>query len=65
MPNETLLTLHCPRCKQITEVITEGENLVCLDCGFHFDEKTAARFFTPATDEQPTCPAGKKFGLPA
>jgi hypothetical protein len=44
MSDEILLTLHCPQCKQITEVVTEGDNLVCLDCGWRFDEKTAARF---------------------
>src|SRR5438552_12853116 len=44
MSQEVLLTLHCPQCKQITDVVTEGENLICLDCGWRFDEKTAARF---------------------
>ena len=47
MNEESLLTLHCPQCKQITEVVTEGNNLVCLDCGWKFDEKTTARFLAP------------------
>jgi hypothetical protein len=44
MNEENVLTLHCPQCKQLTEVVTEGENLVCLECGWKFDETTAARF---------------------
>jgi hypothetical protein len=44
MNDESLLTLHCPQCKKITEVVTEGRNLVCLDCGWKFDDKIAARF---------------------
>ena len=43
MNDEVMLTLHCPQCKQITDVVTEGENLVCLDCGYKFNEKTTAR----------------------
>lgn len=48
MNEEILLTLHCPQCKKITDVVTEGNNLVCLDCGWKFDEKTAARFMNPS-----------------
>ena len=44
MNDEILLTLHCPQCQQLAEVVTEGDNLVCLECGWKFDEKTAARF---------------------
>jgi len=44
MNDEILLTLHCPQCQQLAEVVTEGESLVCLECGWKFDEKTAARF---------------------
>jgi hypothetical protein len=51
MNNEALLTLHCPQCREITEVVTEGDNLVCLDCGWKFDEKTAARFLGCDDDE--------------
>jgi hypothetical protein len=51
MKDEVLLTLHCPQCKQITDVVTEGDNLVCLDCGWKFDDKTAARFF-PSADKE-------------
>jgi transcription initiation factor TFIIIB Brf1 subunit/transcription initiation factor TFIIB len=58
MDNENLLTLHCPQCKQLAEVVTENNNLVCLECGWRFDEKTAARFLTASTpaNEQPTAP---------
>src|SRR4051812_32455458 len=44
MSQEIMLTLHCPQCKKISDVVTEGENLICLDCGWRFDEKTAVRF---------------------
>jgi hypothetical protein len=48
MNDEVVLTLHCPQCKQLVEVVTEGNNLVCLECGWRFDEKTSARFLSPA-----------------
>jgi phage FluMu protein Com len=53
MSQEALLTLHCPQCKKISDVVTEGENLICLDCGYRFDEKTAARYLgrVPPTDK--------------
>lgn len=53
MSQEALLTLHCPQCKKISDVVTEGENLICLDCGYRFDEKTAARYLgrQPANDK--------------
>ena len=51
MNDEVLLTLHCPQCKQITDVVTEGDNLVCLDCGWRFDDQTARRFLNPATEQ--------------
>jgi len=56
MNDDALLTLHCPQCKKITEVVTEGRNLVCLDCGWKFDDKVAARFLNAGTQspEQPT-----------
>lgn len=53
MNEEVLLTLHCPQCKKITEVVTEGENLVCLDCGWRFDEQTTARFLQPTAAHNP------------
>ena len=43
MNDEVLLTLHCPKCKQLVDVVAEGDNLICLDCGWRFDEKTIAR----------------------
>ena len=54
MNDEVLLTLHCPKCKEITEVVTEGDNLVCLDCGWRFDDQTAARFLKPTSQPSPT-----------
>ena len=44
MNEESLLTLHCPHCAKIVEVVTEGVNLVCLDCGWKFDDRIAAKF---------------------
>jgi hypothetical protein len=54
MNDEVVLTLHCPQCKEITEVVTEGDDLVCLDCGWKFDEKVAARVLQGASGEQAT-----------
>jgi len=54
MNDEVLLTLHCPQCKKITDVVTEGSNLVCLDCGWKFDEKTVARLLDKAPPQQPS-----------
>jgi hypothetical protein len=54
MNEEILLTLHCPQCKEITEVVTEGENLVCLDCGWKFDEKVAARVLQGVSGDKAT-----------
>ena len=51
MNDDGLLTLHCPQCKEITEVVTEGDNLVCLDCGWKFDEKLAARLLQCTTGD--------------
>ena len=28
MPDDVLLTLHCPQCKQIAEVVVENDNLI-------------------------------------
>jgi hypothetical protein len=44
MNEEVLLTLHCPKCVELVEVVAEGRNLVCLECGWKFDEKIAAKF---------------------
>jgi hypothetical protein len=52
MNDEVLLTLHCPQCKKITDVVTEGSNLVCLDCGWKFDEKVVAKFLDRASPSQ-------------
>jgi hypothetical protein len=48
MHEEPLLTLHCPKCVKIVEVVTEGPNLVCLDCGHKFDDAIAAKYLIPA-----------------
>ena len=57
MNDEILLTLHCPQCKEITEVVTEGNNLVCLDCGWRFDDKTVARFLDQTAQAGQSTPA--------
>lgn len=62
MSDDVLLTLHCPQCRQITDVVTEGDNLVCLDCGYRFDDKTASRFLNNSGEiatavSSPTDPA--------
>jgi len=44
MQDDILLTLHCPQCKQLAEVVVENGNLICLECGWRFDDKTAARY---------------------
>jgi len=53
MNEEVLLTLHCPKCKQLVDVVAEGQSLVCLDCGWRFDDKTAAQFLNPPPPKQP------------
>ena len=59
MNDDMLLTLHCPQCRQITDVVTEGKSLVCLDCGWRFDEKIAAKFLA-RTGETGAEPAPSK-----
>jgi hypothetical protein len=54
MNDEAILTLHCPQCRQLVEVVVEGSNLVCLECGWKFDEKTAARFLQPVAPLEAT-----------
>jgi hypothetical protein len=56
MNDETLLTLHCPACRKLVEVITESGNLVCLECGSKFDDAVVARFMGAATEPQSTSP---------
>lgn len=60
MNDEPLLTLHCPKCVQIVEVVTENANLVCLDCGHKFDDAIAAKYLIPVLQTEvvmPTSPA--------
>jgi len=54
MNEESLLTLHCPHCAKIVEVVTEGASLVCLDCGWKFDDRIAAKFLGQAPQSQAT-----------
>jgi hypothetical protein len=54
MNDEAMLTLHCPQCRQLADVVVEGNNLVCLECGWKFDEKTTARFLLPTTSPAAT-----------
>jgi hypothetical protein len=44
MNDEVLLTLHCPACRQLVEVVNVGDDLVCLECGWKFDENVVAKF---------------------
>jgi hypothetical protein len=59
--DDILLQLHCPQCATIVDVVTEGENLVCLDCGWKFDERVAAKFLEraapPADPRRPAASA--------
>jgi hypothetical protein len=48
MHDDLLLQLHCPKCATIVDVVTEGNNLVCLECGWKFDERVAAKFLDRA-----------------
>jgi hypothetical protein len=57
MNDEVMLTLHCPQCKKITDVVQEGNNLVCLDCGWRFDDKVAAKFLNSPSADKPETPA--------
>lgn len=59
MNDENLLTLHCPQCRKLVEVVTEASNLLCLECGWKFDDRVAARFLpppAPAAAPQPPSP---------
>jgi hypothetical protein len=60
MNEETLLTLHCPQCAKIVEVVTEGANLVCLDCGHKFDDRIAAKYLNPAPQPAGTTPTATR-----
>jgi hypothetical protein len=53
MNDEVLLTLHCPKCKQLVDVVAEGDNLICLDCGWRFDDKTTAKLLSPTPPQDP------------
>jgi predicted Zn-ribbon and HTH transcriptional regulator len=66
MHDDVMLTLHCPQCRQITDVVTEGGNLVCLDCGWRFDDKTTSRVFDCTSEiakavSSPIDPAGASY----
>jgi hypothetical protein len=61
MNEEVLLTLHCPECRRLVEVVGVGDELVCLECGWKFDEKVVAKFLgrkdSPAVPIAPCAPA--------
>ena len=57
MNDETLLTLHCPPCAKLVEVVAENGNLVCLECGRKFDDKVVAKFLGTAPNEPIANPA--------
>ena len=48
MNEPAVLTLHCPQCRELTEVVAEDNSLVCLVCGWRFDDRVAARFLAAA-----------------
>ncbi|HZN33390.1 MAG TPA: hypothetical protein VFB80_06200 [Pirellulaceae bacterium] len=52
MNDDVLLTLHCPKCAELVEVVAEGNNLVCLECGWKFDDRIAAKFLNPQPQEE-------------
>jgi hypothetical protein len=59
MNDDALLTLHCPHCRKLVDVVTEASNLVCLECGWKFDDRVAARFLPPragAEAQEPSSP---------
>ncbi|MBW8883890.1 MAG: hypothetical protein JF612_03745 [Planctomycetia bacterium] len=56
MNDQNLLTLHCPQCRQLAEVVAEGDNLVCLECGWKFDEQTTARFLGRGNGDRALAP---------
>lgn len=51
MNEPDVLTLHCPQCHELSEVVVENKGLVCLVCGWRFDDRVAARFLTPDSTE--------------
>lgn len=57
MNDEALLTLHCPQCQQLAEAIVETTNLICLECGWRYDDKTAARYL--GSDDSATGPVAQ------
>ncbi len=61
MQDDILLTLHCPQCKQLAEIVVENDNLICLECGWRFDDKTAARYLNngPAASSNELTPSHK------
>ena len=52
MNDEVLLTLHCPECRQLVEVVHVGNDLVCLECGWKFDEKIVAKLLGRGAEVQ-------------
>ena len=60
MNDQNLLTLHCPQCQQITEVVTEGDNLVCLRCGMVVQVKKPSTL-RPHQLRPLTCQCGQKM----
>jgi hypothetical protein len=64
MTEEILLTLHCPQCRELTDVVTEGNGLVCLDCGWQFDEKVAAKFLAQHPHDNFAAPRGREVRAP-
>jgi hypothetical protein len=52
MNDEVLLTLHCPECRQLVEVVNVGDDLVCLECGWKFDQEVVAKILGRGSEVQ-------------
>jgi len=48
--DEVLLPLYCPECRDLVEAVADAESLICMDCGWKFDEKVAAKFLSRAAE---------------
>jgi len=62
MNDESLLTLHCPGCRKLVEVVCEGGNLVCLECGRKFDEQVVAKILGTGAALPSTSPSAAVDG---
>lgn len=52
MQEDVVLKLHCRQCNQLAEVVVERQCLVCVECGWRFDENISARFVNGKSNAQ-------------